>query len=85
MGGERQKAGEVSSFANGSMESIVKVSNWTGWPGGECPVTADTTVEILTRGGTVSKGLAREFMWSHDPNVVNYGDIVGYRLECADE
>jgi hypothetical protein len=56
------------------------MNNWTDWPGGECPVPPDTPVVIITRGSTLSRGLAREFMWTHDQNNVNYGDIVGYRV-----
>jgi hypothetical protein len=59
--------------------------DWTNWPGGECPVTPETRVEIRTRDGMESIGLASEFTWTHDRNNVNYGDIVEYRVEREDD
>lgn len=48
------------------------------WGGGDCPVLADTVVEVTLRSGQrVTAGPAEEFAWYHNGE---NSDIVSYRV-----
>lgn len=54
------------------------MTEWTDWPGGECPVDGDAVVEVRYRAGIAERGGASEFRWSHWLD--GSGDIVAYRV-----
>lgn len=50
---------------------------WIAWVGGDCPVPADTIVEVRHRAGSVGQGRADNYYWHH---YGTSGDIVAYRI-----
>ena len=51
---------------------------WIEWSGGECPVSADMSVEVKLRIGTImGPDHAEVFNWDHDDAS---GDIIAYRI-----
>jgi hypothetical protein len=48
---------------------------WTVWTGGECPVAAETTVNVMFRNGIVVVGTY--WNWNHTGKI---GDIIAYRV-----
>ena len=51
---------------------------WIEWHGGECPVDADTVVEVRLASTKVVTGLAADYQWSNDdPWTVR---IIAYRV-----
>ena len=53
-------------------------SPWIKWPGGECPVSPSTFVEVKLRCGAVEGARAGDYCWNHDEDDDAY-DIVSYR------
>ena len=52
---------------------------WVEWSGGACPVSADTTVTVRLRDGTVTRHRADAFDWTHR-KALERGDVVAYRV-----
>ena len=53
------------------------MNDWIEWKGGECPVPADTVVNVRFRNGRESMSDACNWCWSHGGSSE---DIVAYRV-----
>lgn len=53
------------------------MNDWIKWDGGECPVQADTMVEVRFRCGETGQNFANEWCWS---NIDTLYDIDAYRV-----
>jgi hypothetical protein len=76
-------AERIVAAVNAASERIL-ADEWIEWNGGECPVLADSLVDIRVECGNHSYGsCADDWDWTHgDP----YGyDIVAYRLAKVSE
>ncbi len=56
---------------------------WIEWTGGECPVAAETTVEIKLRSGHTDRDEASHITWFKHDWGARRSDIVAYRVVSA--
>jgi hypothetical protein len=59
---------------------------WIEWAGGECPVSAETQVDVVlgVDKPELHHGLADHYEWSHDASVKRYdAQITAYRVVQA--
>ncbi len=57
---------------------------WLEWAGGECPVAAETTVEIKLRSGHTDRDEASNIAWFRPDWGARRSDIIAYRLSGDD-
>lgn len=58
---------------------------WTAWAGGSCPLAAGTRVVALLRDGSLRRGRAGEWSWSHDHEPDGFqepDEIVAFRVRA---
>jgi hypothetical protein len=65
-------------------ELLLGEQPWIDWHGGECPVPAETRVEVRFRMGKENRplGCASRWLWGHDDDPY---DIVAYRIIPGEE
>lgn len=69
-------------------EKTTDADGWIDWPGGECPVSDSTMVDVCYRDGAIHKAQrADSYEWGHGyAHFVTTGaDIIAYRLHQPQE
>ena len=59
------------------------MTKWIDWKGGECPVDANTIVNVITANGMTFTGRAELFEWENleSSKHRSFANIISYKVE----
>lgn len=62
----------LGTSCHGRPETTDTYGPWIGWNGGDCPVDADTVVEVVPSSGACTEMKARNAAWTAPFNLIAY-------------